>query len=69
MTKNNVAATVVAGICASMLMLGLAACEKKGPAEKAGEQLDHAAESVKETGDKAANEVEKAADKVEEAAK
>ena len=69
MTKNNLAATVAAGICAAVLMLGLAACEKKGPAEKAGEQVDHAVESVKETGEKAADEVEKAGDKVQEAVK
>jgi predicted small lipoprotein YifL len=38
------------------LALGAAGCEKKGPAEKAGEKIDHAmataGSAVKETGDK-----------------
>jgi predicted small lipoprotein YifL len=67
--KNNVAAGAVAGICAAMLMLGLAACEKKGPAEKAGAKVDQAVDSVKDTGEKAADKVEEAADKVKDAVK
>jgi hypothetical protein len=68
MTRNNVTRAVT-GICTAMLMLGLAACEKKGPAERAGEQVDHAVESVKETGEKAADKVEEAGDKVQDAVK
>jgi hypothetical protein len=30
------------GIVCLVLLLGLAACEKKGPAEKAGESIDRA---------------------------
>jgi predicted small lipoprotein YifL len=60
---------VAVGICAAMLMLGMSACEKKGPAEKAGEQVDQAVESVKDTGEKAADKVEEAADKVQDAVK
>lgn len=47
---------------AGMLVLGLGACDNKGPAERAGEKIDNAAENVKEAG-------ENAADKVSEAAK
>jgi TolA-binding protein len=61
--------SVVTGICATVLMLGLSACEKKGPAEKAGEKVDQAAESVKETGEKAKEEVKEAADEVHDAVK
>jgi hypothetical protein len=63
-TKN-----AVTGVCAAMLILGLSACEKKGPAEKAGQKVDQAVESVKETGEKAKDRVEEAADKVQDAVK
>lgn len=46
--------------CAAALALFLAACEKEGPAERAGEKIDEAAE-------KAADSAEDAADRVEEA--
>lgn len=61
--------SAVTGICAAMLMLGMSACEKKGPAEKAGEKVDQAAESVKESGEKAKEEVKEAADEVHDAVK
>ncbi|MEO8307600.1 MAG: hypothetical protein ABI616_06125 [Pseudomonadota bacterium] len=71
--SSNAAKTAATAACAAVLMLGLAACEKKGPAEKAGEKMDHAVESVKDTGEKAADKVEaaadKAADKVQDAVK
>ncbi len=41
------------------------ACEKKGPAEKAGEKIDNAVSEAKEKAEDAADEVEEA---VEEAA-
>jgi hypothetical protein len=46
-------------VCASILAFGFAACEKQGPAEKAGEEIDEAL-------DTAGNKVEKAADEVKE---
>lgn len=53
-----------------LLLLGLvslftSACQEKGPAEKVGESLDDAAESVEDTIDKD-SPVEKAAESVEE---
>ena len=39
--------TVIALLCA-VLLLGLAACEREGPAEKAGRQLDEAARDVRD---------------------
>jgi hypothetical protein len=66
---RNATTSATIGVCAAILMLGLSACEKKGPAEKAGEKVDQAVESVKETGEKAADKVEEAGDKVQEAAK
>ena len=66
---KNTATRAVIGICAAMLMLGMSACQKKGPAETAGEKVDQAVESVKDTGEKAADKVEEAADKVQDAVK
>jgi hypothetical protein len=46
--------TVIGTLCAALLF-GLAACEREGPAEKAGRSIDRA--------------VEKAGDRIEDAAK
>ena len=43
----------------TVMIVGLAACEKKGPAEAAGEKIDNAAE-------KAGDKIDHAADKVGE---
>lgn len=44
-------------IAAMLLVLGLGACERQGPAEKAGERVDEAVqntgEAVEDAGDKA----------------
>jgi predicted small lipoprotein YifL len=57
-------------LCA--LVLGIAACEKKGPIEKAGEKVDHVIDTVKNggeepTADKMQDQVDKARDKAAEA--
>jgi len=57
---KRVLTVIVAILAASMLSLGIAGCEKKGPAERAGEKIGKAAEKVGEG-------LEKAADKVEDA--
>jgi len=46
-------------VCGLMLGFSLSSCEKKGPAEKAGEKVDNA---IEKAGDKA----EKAGDKIKE---
>ena len=53
---------IVAAIVLSFAVAGLAACEKKGPAEKAGEKIDNAAKKVGE-------KMEEAGDKIKDAAK
>jgi len=58
-------------VCA--LALSVTACEKKGPMEKAGEKVDHAADTIKNggsepMGDKVQDEADKARDKVNDAA-
>ena len=58
-------------ICA--IALSVAACAKKGPLERAGEKVDHAADTIKNGGsepmsDKLQDEKDKAADKINDAA-
>jgi len=54
--KNRIVGAVVAG----MLICALAACQKEGPAEKAGKEIDKAMSS-------AGNQIQAAGDKVREA--
>ncbi len=54
--------------------LSLAACEHKGPGERAGEKVDHTVDTIKNGGeepthDKLQDEADKARDKVDDAAK
>ena len=51
-----------AAVCA-LLLGGIVACEKKGPAEKVGMKLDHAVDTVKNGGEEPASD--KAQDAVE----
>ena len=56
-------------ICA--VALSMAACAKKGPLERAGEKVDHAADTIKNGGseplsDKIQDEADKARDKINE---
>jgi hypothetical protein len=56
-------------ICA--VALSMAACAKKGPLERAGEKVDHAADTIKNGGseplsDKMQDEADKARDKINE---
>jgi len=43
---NN--AYTVLGLLCAVLLFGLAACEREGPAEKAGEAVDRAARDVRD---------------------
>lgn len=56
-------------ICA--VALSVSACAKKGPLERAGEKVDHAADTIKNAGseplsDKIQDEADKARDKINE---
>ena len=54
-------------LCA--LLLGLSACQKKGPVEKTGEKVDHVVDTVKNGGEEpTADKVQDQADKVQDAA-
>ena len=53
---------------AAVLSLGLTACEKKGPVEQAGEEVDEAVNTVRNGGETAGDKLDDAGDKVQEAA-
>jgi hypothetical protein len=51
------------------ISLGLAACEKQGPAERAGEKVDDAVSTIKNGGEEPASQkLENAAEETKEAA-
>jgi hyperosmotically inducible protein len=63
--------TVLAGL-ACAIALGSVACDNRGPAEKAGEKIDHTVDTIKNgghepVGDSIKDDVNKARDKVSDA--
>ncbi len=48
------------------LILGLAACDNKGPVEQAAEEIDEAVDTVKNGGESTASKVDDAVDDVRE---
>ena len=53
---------------AATAALGVAACEKQGPIEKAGEEVDEAVDTIKNGGEEStANKVDDALDEAREA--
>jgi ElaB/YqjD/DUF883 family membrane-anchored ribosome-binding protein len=51
---------------AGSLVLGLAACDNKGPIEQAAEEIDEAVDTVKNGGESAASKADDAVDEVRE---
>ena len=49
---------ILSAILTGMLVMGLSACEKEGPAEKAGKAMDEAASDVAEGAEEAKEAVE-----------
>lgn len=59
---------VLVAAVAATAALGLAACEKKGPLEQAGEEVDEAVDTIKNGGEEStANKVDDAVDEAREA--
>ena len=57
--------SLIALVCA--MSVGLAACEKKGPLEQTGEEIDEAVDTVKNGGQEStANKVDDAVDDIRE---
>jgi hypothetical protein len=63
MRKGKFLAVMLMG---GLLGTGIVACEKKGPAESAGEKLDDAAKDVKDGVEKAGDKIENAAEEVKD---
>jgi predicted small lipoprotein YifL len=56
-------------LLAATLSVGMAACEKKGPVEQAGEEVDEAIDTMKRGGDESTeNKVDDAIDEAREGA-
>ena len=53
---------------AAALSLSLTACEKKGPAERVGEELDEAGRTIKNGGETVGDKLDDAGDKARDAA-
>ena len=67
MRRSTIGAVVLAAVLGAVSVTGLTACEKKkGPAEKAGEKVDHAIDKVKDKLDPA-GPAEKAGRKIDKA--
>lgn len=66
----KVSATILwSAVLAATLSLGVAACEKKGPVEQTGEEVDEAIDTMKHGGkESTANKVDDAVDEAREGA-
>ena len=65
--------TVVVGLTCFLALAFAAGCEKRGPAERAGEKIDHTVDTIKNGGheplrDSMEDDVNKARDKMADAA-
>ena len=54
---------ILSALLAGLLVMGLSACEKEGPAEKAGKAMDEAASNVAEQAEEAKEAVEEEMEK------
>ncbi|MEO7773997.1 MAG: hypothetical protein ABIT36_05865 [Steroidobacteraceae bacterium] len=69
MRSNNYKMTTMLTAGVAALVLGLSACEKKGPIEQAGEEVDEAVSTLKNGGkETTADKLDDAGDKVSDAA-
>lgn len=67
--RNNKWLTLGLAALACSMSLGLAACEKKGPIEQAGEEVDEAVDTMKNGGkESTSSKLDDAADEVREGA-
>ena len=65
--------TVLVGIACAFALGAAAGCDKRGPAEKAGEKIDHTVDTIKNgghepVGDSIKDDINKARDKAADAA-
>lgn len=60
--------TLALAMLTCTLAFGMAACEKKGPVEQAGEEIDEAVDTMKRGEESTANKLDDAADEIREGA-
>ncbi|HEU4624061.1 MAG TPA: hypothetical protein VFS52_04820 [Steroidobacteraceae bacterium] len=61
--------TSLVAFVAVLLTLGIVSCEREGPAERAGEKVDHAVDTLKNGGEEpASDKLDDAADNARDAA-
>ena len=65
--------TVLVGLACAVVLGSAAGCDNRGPAEKAGEKIDHTVDTIKNgghepVGDSIKDDVNKARDKISDAA-
>ena len=65
--------TVLAGLACALALGAATGCDNRGPAERAGEKVDHTVDTIKNgghepVGDSIKDDVNKARDKVDDAA-
>jgi predicted small lipoprotein YifL len=56
-------------VMAGLMVLGLAACEKKGPMERAGEEIDEAVDTMKHGRESTSSKADDAVDEIREGAR
>ncbi len=59
---------VLVGMLSAVLFAGLAGCEREGPMERAGEEVDEAVDTVKEGEESTSNKVDDAMDEMRDGA-
>lgn len=62
--EENIMRKLSAIIASTCLLIGMAACEKKGPLEQAGEEVDEAVQTVKDGKESTATKVDDAIDEL-----
>ncbi|MDQ3196652.1 MAG: hypothetical protein ACR2FI_10165 [Burkholderiales bacterium] len=64
---------IIASLAVALLVIGISACEREGPAERTGAKIDNAADKagnkMENAADKAGNKMEKAGDKMQDEAR
>ncbi|MBC7946021.1 MAG: hypothetical protein H7X91_12335 [Burkholderiales bacterium] len=65
--------SIIASVAVGLFVIGISACDRDGPAERAGAKIDNAADKsankMENAADKMGDKMEKAGDKVQGAAR
>ncbi len=65
--------TIIASLAVGLFVIGISACDRDGPAERAGAKIDNAGEKagnkMENAADKMGNKMENAGDKIQDKAR